>query len=83
MKNLMKIFLLMTFHPKPLCIKFDKTDGFIRPHNRNRYLVLFGPEKYNAIFNRIRYLISLKSSITNVFSHYYVKIKIDYYDSLP
>ena len=27
--------------------------------------------------------MSLKSSITNVFHHYYAKIKIDSYDSLP
>ena len=30
-----------------------------------------------------RYLISLKSSITNVFCHIYAKIKVDFYDSLP
>ena len=30
-----------------------------------------------------RYLTSLKSSITNVFCHFYAKIKVDFYDSLP
>ena len=44
------------------------------------YLVLFGTVKYGPIYNRIRYL---KSSITDIFSHYYVKIKVDSYDSLP
>ena len=32
---------------------------FIRVYY-GRYLVLFGLKKYNAIYNRIRYLISLK-----------------------
>ena len=46
-------------------------------------LVLVSPEKYNAIYNRNRYLISLKSSITYIFFHYFAKIKVDSYDSLP
>ena len=69
--------------PKPLRIRFDKIDGFVRIYDGTRHLLLFGSEKYNAIYNRIRYLISLKSSITCVFSHCYVKIKVDSYDSLP
>ena len=49
-----------------------------------RYLVLFGPEKYDDSYNRIRYLISLKSGITYIFSHYlFAKIKVESYDSLP
>ena len=68
---------------KPLCIRFGKVDGFIRVYDGNRYLVLFGPEKYDAIYKRIRYLISLKSDITYVISHNYARIKIDSYDSLP
>ena len=39
-------------------------------------LVLFGPEKYDAIYNRIRYLIRQKSGITYVFPHNYIKIKL-------
>ena len=35
------------------------------------------------MYNRTRYLKSLKSGITYVFSHYYSKVKIDSYDSLP
>ena len=62
---------------KPLCIRFDKIDGFIRVYNGSRYLVLFSPEKYDAIYDRIRFLIVLKSSIAHVFSSNYVKIKID------
>ena len=30
---------------KPLHIRFDKIDGFVRVYDRTRYLVLFGSEK--------------------------------------
>ena len=53
---------------KSLHIRLYKIDGFIIIYDGTRYLVLFGSEKCNAIYNRIRYLISLKSSITFVFS---------------
>ena len=69
--------------PKPLCIRFDKIDGFIRACDRTRYLVLFSPEKYHAIYNRIRYLIGVKNDITYIIYHDNVKIKVDSYDSLP
>ena len=68
---------------KPLRISFDKINGFIRVYDETRYLVLFGTEIYDGIFNRIRYLIKEKSGITYVISHYYAKIKVDSYDSLP
>ena len=63
-------------------IRNDKTDGIVRIYDGTRYLTLFGTEKYGAIYDRIRYLISLKSSITYIFSHYFAKIKVDSYDSL-
>ena len=83
MKNDMKI-LWLTYDisnktligPKPLRVRFDKIDGFIRVYDGSRYLVLLGPEKYVAIYNRIRYLVSLKSSITCIFSHYFQKSKL-------
>ena len=49
---------------------------------RTKYLVLFGPEKYDAIYNRIRYLINQRSGITYVISHNYVILKVNLYDSL-
>ena len=52
---------------KSLRIRFDKIDRFIRIYDGTRYLTLFGSEKYDAIYNRIRYLLSLKSNITYVF----------------
>ena len=81
MKNHTKIFWFITFHTKPLRISFSKVDGFIRVFDETRYLILFGPEKYYAIYNRIRYLISQKSDITYVISLIYARIKVDSYDS--
>ena len=63
-------------------ITFDKLDGFIRIYDGTGYLTLFGSEKYDAIYDRIRYPISLESGITYIFSHYFAKIKADSYDSL-
>ena len=69
--------------PLPLRIRFDKVNEFIRIYDRTRYLNLFGSENFNTVYNRIGYLISLKSSVTYVFSPYYAKIKDGSYDSLP
>ena len=41
--------------PKPLPIRFDKIDVFIKIYDGTRYLTLFGSENYDAICNRIRY----------------------------
>ena len=68
---------------KSLCIRFDKVNGFIRVYDRTRYLELFGLEKYNDIYDRIGYLLGLKSDITYVFSYKFGKIKIDSNDDLP
>ena len=66
---------------KSLRIRFDKIDGFVRIYDGTRYLTLFGSEKYDAIYDRT--LISLKSSVTYIFSRYFAKTKVDSYDSLP
>ena len=68
---------------KPLHISFDKIDGFIRVYNKTRQLVLFGGEKHNCIYSRIRYLISVKSGITDIISHNFSKTKVDSYSSWP
>ena len=55
---------------KPLHIRLDKMDGFIRVFDGTRYLVLFECEKYDFIhYNRTRYLIGVKSGIRYVISH--------------
>ena len=68
---------------KPLRIRFYKKDGFFRVYDGSRYLVLSGAEKYDFIYNRIRYLTGIKNSILYVVSHNYAKVKVDSYDSLP
>ena len=55
------------FGLKPLRIGFDEVAGFIRVYDGIRYIVLLGPEKYDAIYNRTRYLISQKTDVTYVF----------------
>ena len=54
MKNHTKIFWFIIFHAKfvdakPMHIRFDKVDGFIRVYDGTKYLVLFGHEKYDVI----------------------------------
>ena len=44
---------------------------------------MFCPKEYEPINDRIGYLISQKSGITYIFSHYFAKIKVYSYDSLP
>ena len=52
---------------KLLRIRFDKVDRFIKVYDGNRSLVLFSPEKHDAIYNKIRYLIGQKNGITYFF----------------
>ena len=54
---------------KPLCIRFEKIDGFNRVYDGTRYLIFFVSEKYNSIYN--------------IIFHNYAKIKVDSEDSLP
>ena len=87
----LKILLLIIFywienHKKhfwPLRSIFYQVDEFIWVFDWNKYLILFGSEKYDATQNRIRYLISQKSSVTHFCSHNYARNKIDSSDSLP
>ena len=46
---------------------FDKVVGFIRDYDETKYLVLFSLGKYDAIYDKIRYLTGLKSGFTYVF----------------
>ena len=68
---------------KPLCIRSAKIDRVTKGYDRPRYLTLLVPEKYDAIDIRIRYPLEVKCGVTFVFSHYFVKIKVDSYDSVP
>ena len=57
-------------------IGFDKIYRLISVYDRTRCLVLFGSEKYGPIDNEIKYLRCVKSSITNIISHNFAKIKV-------
>ena len=61
---------------KPLGIRFDKIDGFVRIYDGTTYLTFFGSEKYDAIYNRIRNLVSLKSGATQICAHSLRKSKL-------
>ena len=63
-------------HEKPLCIWFDKTDGFIKIDNGIRYLVL-DHSRFDQIFDSIKYLISEESGITDGINHNFARFRID------
>ena len=64
-------------------IRFDEIDGFIKIHDKIRYLVLFDYSHCDKICNKIKYLVSDKSGITDSINHNFAKIRIDLYNSLP
>ena len=66
---------------KPLRVRFDFGNGFISVYDTSRYLVLFSTDKYDAIYNNIRYLLSLKNGTTYVISHSYARNAVDSFDS--
>ena len=45
---------------KPLHIRFNEADGFIKIHNGIRWLILLDYEWFDKICNRIKYVISKK-----------------------
>ena len=52
----------------------NKVKKIIRVYDRTRYLALFGTEKYDSIYNRIRYLKGVTIGITYVISYNYARI---------
>ena len=68
--------LLLLRETRLLSLDFRDYDGI-------ECLVLFGLEKFNFIYARIRYLIGLKSGITYMFYHSFMKIKVYSVDDLP
>ena len=75
--------------PKPLCIRFNKLEGFIRIYDRSRYSVLLGPEKYDDSFSSlpIEKILTLQSVIIFIKlvlnkyqnKYYYYKIFLEKY----
>ena len=64
-------------------IRFDKIHGYIKVYDRIRYLVIFDYLPYDETYNRIRYLLSGNSGITDSINHNFRRIRIDSYNSLP
>ena len=65
-------------------IRFDEIDRFTKTYDGIRYLAIIGSHMwYEKIFDRIRYLISEKSGITDIINHNFARIRIDSYKSLP
>ena len=56
-------------HAKPLRLRFNKIDGFVKIHEKIRYLVLFDYSYCDEICDKIKYLISGKSCITDSINH--------------
>ena len=70
--------------PKPLCIRLDEIDGFVRvSRSEFRHLVLFDNGLFDKICDKIKYLISEKIGITDSINHNFRKIRIDSYNSVP
>ena len=67
---------------KALHISFNKIDGFTEICDGIRYLEIFGYGLYDEIYNRIRYLISEKSGITDSINYNFATIRIDSHNSL-
>ena len=44
---------------KPLQIRFDNIDRIIRFYDGTRYLRLSGTKRYDAIYDKVRYLIKI------------------------
>ena len=55
----------------------------VRVSGGARYLVLYESKEYDSIYNKIRYLVSVKSGITYIISQNYSKMKDDLHSSLP
>ena len=54
----------------PLRIWFNKVDGFVKVFVWTRYLVLFALKIFDAIYDKIRYLISIDHIVlTNTILH--------------
>ena len=69
--------------PKPLRIRFNKIDGFVRVRGDEfKHLVLFEHGLFDKICDQIKYLISEKSDITDIINHNFGRIRIDSYNSL-
>ena len=65
-------------------IRFDEIDGLIISFDGTvKHLILFDYWLFNKICDKIKYLISNKSGITNSINYNFGRIRIDSYSFLP
>ena len=75
--------MLHTKGAKPLRIIFHKLVEYTAKYDKTRYIALFNfAEKCEKRFDRISYLIMLKSNISGFYSHKYTKMEINSNDYL-
>ena len=58
-------------------IRFDEIDGLIKIHDGIRYFALFDCGWCDKICNRIKYVISEESGVTDSINHTFARIIID------
>ena len=68
---------------KPLRIRYHEIVVFIKIQDRINYLVLFDHGWFHKICDKIKYLISEKSGITDSINHNFARIRIDSSNYLP
>ena len=56
-KNILIYYIMAS---KPLRVRFDEIDWFIKIYDAIRYLILFGSGWYDEMYDKIEYLISEK-----------------------
>ena len=66
----------------PLCIRFDKIDGFINIYDRIRYLVILDHNCFDKIYDSIKYFVS-KKMVLQVIIRNFERIRIDTCNYLP
>ena len=94
-KNYVKTFEFITFRNISYILKLQQAQshcvlGLIKQMDllypldgKIKHLILFGYGQFNKICDKLKYLISKKSGITNSTNHNFGKIVIDSYNSLP
>ena len=64
----------------PLRVRLNKIDTFIEIYDGIRYLVAFDYKQHDEIYNKIRYIISEKSGITDSINYNFARIRINSYN---
>ena len=67
---------------KPLRIRYDEINGFIKIQDRIKYLIFLYQDWFHEIGNRIKYHMNIKNGITDSINHNFAKVRIDSYNSL-